>query len=81
VQNELTQMGAHPQAAHPGVVNRLAALSARVSAVVLLGLAFFLAPALQGINLEANQANGANAVTRAADSAASAEVLRLTQAG
>ena len=81
MQNELTQMGAHPQAAHPVGVNRLAALAARVSAVVLLGLAFFLAPALQGINLEANQANGTNAAMRAADAAASAEVVRLNKAG
>lgn len=81
MQNELKLMGAHPQAAHPGVVNRLAALCARVASVVLLGLGFFLAPALQGINLEANQANGANAAMRAADAAAAAEVAGLRSKG
>ena len=77
VQTELTQMGAHPQAKLPRGGNRLAAVSGRACVVILLGLGFFLAPALQGINLEADQSASGSPASRTADEAAAREALRL----
>jgi hypothetical protein len=79
VKNELTQMGAHPQAAPSWNGGRVAATSAKALAVALLGLAFFLAPTLQGISLVADQGVGGSSATRAADEVAAREADRLTQ--
>ncbi len=51
--------------------------SRQVLIVALLALAFFLAPALQGINLVADQSLPASQSSRAADKAASDEAQRL----
>lgn len=64
----------------PAQVNRLLGAVGRILVVAALSVAFFLAPALQGINLEADQSAVANAATRAADAAASSEVVRLSDA-
>jgi hypothetical protein len=44
-----------------------------------LTLAFLFAPTLQGINLVAGQSHSTNPVMRAADAAASSEVVRLNK--
>ena len=72
-----TQMDAHPQVRPARGAARLVGIVVRCLAVSALGLAFFLAPALQGINLEADQSVGGNSATRAADRAAAQEALRL----
>jgi hypothetical protein len=56
-------------------------LSRQLLTIALLGLAFFLAPALQGINLVADQSSGATESTRAADRTASEEAVQLTSRG
>lgn len=78
VQNNMTQSAVEPRDLRPAQAGRLWAAAGQILIVGLLGVAFFLAPALQGISLEADQSAGANAATRAADAAASAEVIRLT---
>ena len=80
MQNDMTQLAGEPRDLRPAQARRLWAAAGQILIVGLLGLAFFLAPALQGINLEADQSAGADAATRAADAAASAEVIRLTDA-
>lgn len=74
----MTQMAGEPHGLRPAQVGRVLATVGRVLAVALLAVGFFLAPALQGINLEADQSVGTNAATRAADATASAEVVRLS---
>lgn len=76
----MTQLAGEPRDLRPAQASRVWAAAGQMLIVGLLGLAFFLAPALQGINLEADQSAGANAATRAADAAASAEVIRLADA-
>ncbi len=79
MKNELTQVGPHPQAAPGRIAGRMAALSARALVVALFALAFFLAPTLQGISLEADQSTGISSASRAADEAAAREANRLVQ--
>jgi hypothetical protein len=55
--------------------------SRQLLTIALLALAFFLAPALQGINLVADQSSLAPQSTRAADKAASDEAQRLVSRG
>lgn len=73
----MTHTAGDPQGLRPVPTAWVLGKAGQVLVVALLGIAFFLAPALQGINLEADQSSGANATSRAADAAASAEAVRL----
>lgn len=70
-------MAGEAHALRPAQVTRLLGVAGRAMVVALLAIGFFLAPALQGINLEADQSAGANAATRAADAAAAKEAHNL----
>jgi hypothetical protein len=70
VQKDMTQSAGMPLGLRRPQASRLMGAAGQIMVVALLALAFFLAPALQGINLEADQSAGANAATRAADAAA-----------
>jgi hypothetical protein len=77
VHKDMTQMAAEAHGLRPGQIGRLMGAAGQLLVVAVLAVAFFIAPALQGINLEADQSSGANAVTRAADAAAAQEASRL----
>jgi hypothetical protein len=77
VQNNMTQTAGEPHGLRPAQAGRVLGAVGQILVVALLGVAFFLAPALQGINLEADQSPGASAASRSADAAAAQEARAL----
>lgn len=80
VQKDMTQSAGMPEGLRREQGSRLIGAAGQVMVILLLAVAFLLAPALQGINLEANQGHGASSALRAADAAASTEAVRLSKA-
>ncbi len=72
-------MGTHPQLVPADEVSLVRRNLRNMAVVTVLAIGFFLVPALQGINLVADQSAGVTQSTRSADQMAAAEVLRLLE--
>ncbi len=77
MQNNARLMERHPHRLRRGQELRILPQIRDAVVVVGLALAFFLAPALQGIKLIADQSTSATALTLMADQTAATEVKQL----